>query len=283
MEARGGVELELFYDAYPRLESEFQAALDESLQPRGPELLYELVGDLGLPRGASVLDLGCGEGKHSLQLAERFGFAVRGIDPVPRHIELAQSALFAAASANAQLVKMVHFELGSAEAIPLGDASVDLVWCRDVLLHVAALAQAYAECRRVLRDDGRMLVYQSFGTERLEPREADWLWRTMRVVQASTDPARTEAAIAGAGLRVEKRIELRSEWGERAEEDDGGGTRRLLRAARLLRAPERYISRFGQPTYDIMLGDALWHIYRMIGKLSSRVYVLKRLPEAGDN
>ncbi len=26
--------------------------------------------------------------------------------------------------------------------------------------------------------------------------------------------------------------------------------------------------------FDIKLGDCLWHIYRMIGKLSSRVYLL---------
>lgn len=29
------------YDDYPRTEAAFQAALDESLHPRGPELLYE--------------------------------------------------------------------------------------------------------------------------------------------------------------------------------------------------------------------------------------------------
>jgi hypothetical protein len=26
--------------------------------------------------------------------------------------------------------------------------------------------------------------------------------------------------------------------------------------------------------YDIKLADCLWHVYRMIGKLSSRVYLL---------
>jgi len=46
-------------------------------------------------------------------------------------------------------------------------------------------------------------------------------------------------------------------------------------AARLLRDPERYIARFGRPAYDVMLGDCFWHIYRMIGKLSSRIYVLQ--------
>jgi SAM-dependent methyltransferase len=268
--------LNSFYDAYPRIEAEFQAVLDASLNPRGPDHLYDLVQGLGLPPAASVVDVGCGEGTHTLALAERFGFAVRGIDPVRRHIDLAREALSAAAKRKGELSRLVHFEIGTAEAIPLGDASIDLVWCRDVLVHVDSLDKVYAEFRRVLRSTGRVIVYQWFATDRLEPREAEWLWTTMRVVPASAEPQRTEAAIAAAGLRIEQRIELGSEWGERAEEDAGDAGRRLLRAARLLRAPERYVARFGQAAYDIMLGDSLWHIYRMIGKLSPRVYVLAR-------
>ncbi len=40
------------------------------------------------------------------------------------------------------------------------------------------------------------------------------------------------------------------------------------------RDPERYIARFGRQNYDIKLGDCLWHIYRMIGKLSGHGYLL---------
>jgi SAM-dependent methyltransferase len=266
--------LNAFYDAYPRVEEEFQSALDVSLNPRGPEMLYDLVRDLRLPQGASVIDLGCGEGKHTLELASRFGFHVLGVDPVERHIELAYEALAELATHQPELREQVRFELGTAETIPAENASADLVWCRDVLVHVAALDRAYASCRRVLRDGGHMLVYQMFGTERLEPREAAWLWDTMGVAPESARPERTEAAIAQAGFRVEQWIELGSEWGERAEERADQGTRHLLHAARLLRAPERYIAQFGQAAYDVMLGDCLWHIYRMIGKLSPRIYLL---------
>ena len=34
------------------------------------------------------------------------------------------------------------------------------------------------------------------------------------------------------------------------------------------------LERFGKDNYDIALGDGLWHVYRLIGKLSDRVYVL---------
>jgi SAM-dependent methyltransferase len=274
--------LDLFYDAYPRIEAEFQAALDTSLHPRGPEYLYELVARLGLPRGARVADVGCGEGKHAFELARRFGFVVRGIDPVARHIELAREALAAAAEREPELTARVTFEIGTAEALMLEGASVDLIWCRDVLVHVDEVVKVFAEFRRVLREDGRAVVYQWFGTDRLEPHEAEWLWSAMRVVPASMDVRLTEAAIAAAGLRIERRTELGSEWGERAEEDSGDGGRRLLRASRLLRSPDRYIERFGKDAYDIMLGDSLWHIYRMIGKLSPRAYVLARMSGLGN-
>jgi len=269
-----GFSLDWYYGVYPRIEEEFQSTLDVSLNPRGPELLYDLVRDLRLPRGASVIDLGCGEGKHTLELASRFGFHVLGVDPVERHIELANEALEELAARQPELQELARFALGMAETIPAENASVDLVWCRDVLVHVAALDKAYASCRRVLRDGGHMLVYQMFGTERLELHEAAWLWATMGVAPESARPERTEAAIAQAGFRVEQCIELGPEWGEWAEERDGHGTRHLLHAARLLRLPERYVTQFGQVAYDVMLGDCLWHIYRMIGKLSPRIYLL---------
>jgi hypothetical protein len=90
------------------------------------------------------------------------------------------------------------------------------------------------------------------------------------------DRARTDAAIAAAGLRVDDCIELGSEWGEWAEEESGKPGRRLLYAARLLRDPRRYTAQFGQKAYEIMLGDCLWHVYGMLGKLERRVYVLLR-------
>jgi SAM-dependent methyltransferase len=259
--------LEQLYDAFPRYEEAFHDALDESLHPRGPEVLFELVERMGLPPGSRAADVGCGEGRHSLELARRFGFSVVGVDPVPRHVEVAR------ASAESG----VRFELGAAEKLPLEEASVDLVWCRDVLVHVADLERAYLEFRRVLRPGGRALVYQPFAGPRLEPREAAWLWGTLGVVPASAEPSRAEAAISASGLRVDESIDL-SEWGESAEETSGKGGRRLLWASRLLRDPQRYLDRFGQAAYETMLADCLWHVYGMIGKLDRRAYVLTKVP-----
>jgi SAM-dependent methyltransferase len=252
--------IEESYGEFERIEDAFRAALDESLRPRSPELLYEIVEGLGLREGSLVVDVGCGDGTHSFRLAERFGFSVLGIDPVQAPTAAGR----------------VRFVRGAAEALPVEDESADLVWCRDVLIHVADLERAYAEFRRVLCTGGRALVYQTFATDRLEPREAEWLWRALGGEAGSTDPVRAEAAIAAAGLRVEERIDLRSEWAEWLEERSGAVGRKLLHAARLLRDPDRYRERFGEAAYEIMLGDRLWQVYAMIGKLERRVYLLRR-------
>jgi SAM-dependent methyltransferase len=262
------------YDAYGRIEEQFNAALDQGLAPRGPEMLYDLVADLGLSAGAMALDVGCGEGRHTIELARRFRLRVQGVDPVPRHIEIATGTLAEEALAVPDLEKAVGFELGSAEELPVAAGSVDLVWCRDVLVHIDDLNAAYAEFRRVLKPGGRALVYQMFTTDRLEPREAAWLLPTMGCVPPNMRPDYTEAAIRAAGLQIDQCIVLGTEWGEYGQEQTGKGGTKLLHAARLLREPARYIQQFGQENYDIALGDCLWHVYRLIGKLSDRVYVL---------
>ena len=258
------------YDHYPRIEAEFQSALDESLNSRGPELLYEIVRNLGLPAKADALDLGCGEGRFSIELAKRFGFLVTGVDPVPRNIEVANHALNDATKRGPGLADLVHFQLGAAETLPLADSSIDLIWCREVLVLVEDLGTAFAECRRVLRPQGRMLIYQNSRTDQLEPREAELLGETGRF-----DARQMEAAFSAAGFEAEQFMDLGSEIGEHIEEQTGEASRRLRHAARLLRDPDRYIAQFGQTAYDIMLGDCLWHVYRMIGKVSGRVYLLR--------
>ncbi|MEO8457632.1 MAG: class I SAM-dependent methyltransferase [Chloroflexota bacterium] len=263
------------YDDYERIEEAFLARLDESLNPRGPDFFYEVMAGLGLPEGASALDVGCGAGKQSLELARRFGFSVLGIDPVPSHVDESSARRDEAAQSDARLRDLLRFEAGTAQAISLPDASVDLVLCREVLVLVDAIEQAFAECRRVLKPGGRMLIYQIFPTERLESSDEALLAGMSGPKAAGSDRARFEEAFATAGLVAEQRIELASEGGEYFEEQSGEGSRRLLHAARLLRAPDRYVAEFGQQAYEIMLGDAMWHVFRMIGKQSAWVYVLR--------
>jgi SAM-dependent methyltransferase len=253
-------------DSYDLVEEQFNQELDGSLSPSGPDSLFEYVAGMALSPGAVAVDAGCGEGEFAIELATRFGFQVTGVDPVPRCVQTARL--------NVPPGCPVTFTVGTAEQLPLPSGSADLVWCRDVLCLVEDLDGAYREFRRVLKPGGRAVIYQMFTTSRLEPHEAAFLLPVMGCWAPSMRPEHTEAAINRAGLRVDRCVPLGSEWGEYYQEHSPHRGRHLLHAARLLRDPERYITQFGQQNYDIKLGDCLWHIYRMIGKLSGRVYLL---------
>jgi SAM-dependent methyltransferase len=254
------------HDAYDLIEEQFNQELDGSLGPSGPDSLFGYVAEMGLPAGAMVADAGCGEGEDAVELANRFGFQVTGVDPVERCVQAAQR--------NAPPGCPVTFTAGTSEHLPLPSRSVDLVWSRDVLSLVEDLAGAYREFRRVLKPGGRAMIYQMFATSLLEPAEAAFLLPVMGCWASAMRPENTEAAITAAGLRIDRCVVLSSEWGEYYQEQVPERSQHLLHAARLLRDPARYTARFGQQNYDIKLGDCLWHVYRMIGKLSSRVYLL---------
>jgi SAM-dependent methyltransferase len=268
-------DLKQSYDAWERIEDEFNAYLDQSLNPRGPDMLYDLVAELELPAGATALDVGCGKGSQAIELAKRFRFNVLGVDPVPSHIDTAIKGLAEQARVTPGLAEAVRFEIGWTEALPVEDESVDLIWCRDVLELVPVLSAAYQEFHRVLKPGGRALVYQMFYTDQMEAGE---FARSLPVgvPPANVRPEAVEATMKGAGLQVETCIVVGSEWGEYAQEQTGIGARMLLHAARLQRDPDRYIQRYGKENYDIALADSFWHVYRLIGKISYRVYLLSR-------
>ena len=102
--------------------------------------------------GRSVLDLGCFTGGRLVYWKERYGFDdVRGIDI--REVYAEAAALFAAERGVA-----AEFATGFAEALPYDDDTFDFIVSTDVLEHVNDVAAVMAECFRVLRPGGRLLV-----------------------------------------------------------------------------------------------------------------------------
>jgi SAM-dependent methyltransferase len=197
---------------------------------------------------------------------------VHGIDPIESSVDAARKRAH-----EDGLAGVLNTQVGRAEAIPLPDESVDVVWCKEVLTFTD-LDAAMREFRRVMRPTGFGLIYQVITGPAMSDAEASWFnSHEMGFGPArSLRPADVEAAIATAGLVVRERVDYASEWGEAGEERSGAGGRRLMHAARLIRQPERYIARYGEMNYRIMLLDCLWHVYRMIGKLWGVAFLIAR-------
>ncbi|CAN5632439.1 hypothetical protein BH23PAT2_BH23PAT2_05360 [soil metagenome] len=271
MKAVISTSLEESYDNFPRIEEEFNAFLNETLAPRSPNMLLDLVRGLNLPDHAIVADVGCAEGKYTFELAKQLSCKVFGFDPIKRHIEEANSEL----QKGPEFKDNVSFSLGSAESLTLDDSSVDLIWCRDTLVHVEDLDVAFTEWRRVLSPNGYVIILHTYAADKLEPREAEWLWRAMQVVPQNTQKAFIEQAFHNSALEIETSTAIGSEWKEYREERTGKHSQHLLHLSRLLRSPERYIQKFGQRNYEIKVGDCLWHVYQMMGKISYQTYLLR--------
>jgi SAM-dependent methyltransferase len=97
--------------------------------------------------GDRVLDLGCGAGRFVRALREH-GAAPIGVEIAAAALQRAQGN---APGADLRLVDRTG-------ALPLDDGEIDLVWCSEVLEHVADTAHTLSEIRRVLHTGGRLLL-----------------------------------------------------------------------------------------------------------------------------
>jgi SAM-dependent methyltransferase len=101
--------------------------------------------------GERVVDLGAGLGHFAAALQ------AAGCDVVA--LETSPVALRALAERHPGIETHA---VDPAGALPLEDASVDVVWAGDVIEHVADTAAWLSEVRRVLRSNGRLLVSTPF-------------------------------------------------------------------------------------------------------------------------
>ena len=227
--------------------------LDRSLDPRGPETMLALAVER-LTAASRVLDVGCRDASHLIELVRATGASGVGLDPVSRLVEQARAAV-----AGAGLADRVRIVEAAMRDIPFPDGSFDLVWCRDVLEVVEDLDAGLAEIARVLRPGGHVLVYTVFATERLEPKEAELLLgQSLALVADNLVEEKVEAAFRRAGLAVVARDEIGTEWREHAEERMQPASRALLRLARLRRQRDRVVELAGAEIYAHVESNLHW-------------------------
>jgi SAM-dependent methyltransferase len=102
--------------------------------------------------GETVLDLGCGAGMDLLLAARRVGPSGRaiGVDMTDAMRDRARTCAAALGLTN------VEVQRADATALPLADASVDVVISNGVINLVPEKEKAFGEVRRVLRPGGRL-------------------------------------------------------------------------------------------------------------------------------
>jgi ubiquinone/menaquinone biosynthesis C-methylase UbiE len=128
------------------------AAYDRG-RDHGPEFLdqwmHVLASHVDPDRVRTIVDLGCGTGRFSEGLARRFDARVVGIDPSEKMLARAHEK---------RRVSRVHYQRGTAEAIPLVSGAVDVIFMSMSYHHFTDPNRASRECRRVLRPRGTVMV-----------------------------------------------------------------------------------------------------------------------------
>jgi SAM-dependent methyltransferase len=145
-----------------------------------------------------VLDVGCGDGFH----LPRFAGTARGVIGVEPHHPLVRRA-------RQRVSQLAHVEVlsGSAQRLPVLDASVDIVHARTAYFFGPGCEPGLAEVDRVLRPGGVLAIVDLDGSC---PPYGDWL----RADLPQYDPAEIERFFDGAGFASES---VRTTWrfGER--------------------------------------------------------------------
>ncbi|MCW2684168.1 MAG: putative methyltransferase [Blastococcus sp.] len=125
---------------------------------------------LDLRPGMTVLDLGCGEGRHAFE-AYRRGADVVAVDWGVSEVGTTKrwlGAIAAAGEAGAGGAARYEVVRGDLLHLPFPDASVDRVMASEVLEHIPDDVTAMAEIFRVLKPGGRAVVtVPRYGPERI--------------------------------------------------------------------------------------------------------------------
>lgn len=141
------------------------------LSPGGAEEVAEILQGIDLT-GKRVLDIGCGIGGIDVLLVKQHGAEhVTAIDVEQPLLD--KAALIAA---QAGVAERLDFQLVAPGPLPFADASFDLVFSKDAMIHIPDKQAIYQEIFRVLRPGGQLAFSDWFGSS--QPASAElktWL------------------------------------------------------------------------------------------------------------
>lgn len=129
------------------------ASKEEPIRDASRRTVDHMIDLLGaIHEDATILDIGAGYGGAARRLVERTGCRVICLNLSDAENE--RNRTMNQEQGYADRIEVID---GSFEEIPLGDESVDAVWCQDAMLHSGDRARVLDEVDRVLKKGGRFI------------------------------------------------------------------------------------------------------------------------------
>lgn len=115
----------------------------------------KLAESLNLPANSLVLDAGCGEGNVAINLAEKYGLRIYGVDLLDFAVNKAISK-----SKELNLQNKVRFKIGDYTELDFPDKTFDGIYTMETLVHVPNYKKALKEFYRVLKPNGKLVLFE---------------------------------------------------------------------------------------------------------------------------
>ncbi len=245
--------------------------LDRSLEPRRPASLHDLAAEYLVP-GAVILDAGCRDAADLIRLVRTHDATGVGVDPVEIHVARAHAAV-----ATAELGARIEVVQGVLEALPYPDGHFDFVWCRDVVEQVDLLVPALKGAARVLKQDGRMVVYTVFVTDLLAPQEFEMLERHMGNVSSISSSATSRKRLKALNWRSSARTRSGPSTRNTPRNERNLARRRCCgsRACADSESRSQRVTARTEDIYNHVEANLHSEVFQFLGKLQPTVYVLR--------
>lgn len=198
---------------------------DDALPVATGELTRRMIAGMAAREGDEVLDVGCGTGTPACRLAQELGVRVTGITTSAEGVAAARRR-----AADEGLSDVVRFEQRNGMDNGFPDDSFDRVWVLESSHLMRRRDRLAAECARVLRPGGRVVLCDIIRRRALSLAEVRDLREPLQLLREVFGDARMESLdvyeelFAEQGLRLVERTDLTdatrptfAAWRENAE------------------------------------------------------------------